>query len=172
LNSDSKLDIAVTNYLSTTISVLLGTGTGSFNPKTDYANMGNTDDIVIADFNGDTKPDIATKGIGLPLVSVLLGSQSTGFTPPTTHQIGSDQFTALEIADFNGDGKTDLAVRGQQGITVLQNTGNSFAWQTPTNVNILFLDGGGTTTGDFNADGKPDLVTITDQNTLNVFLKK
>src|SRR5260370_648107 len=35
-NGDGKLDLAVSNSNSTTVSILLGTGTGSFGAKTDF----------------------------------------------------------------------------------------------------------------------------------------
>src|SRR5437016_2755192 len=35
-NGDGKLDLAVANFASNTVSILLGTGTGTFGAKTDF----------------------------------------------------------------------------------------------------------------------------------------
>ncbi len=61
------------------------------------------------------------------------------------------------VADFNGDGKLDAAVSSSAGIGILLGNGDG------TFKGVTFITTGGTgamgiVTGDFNNDGKPDLI--------------
>src|SRR5579883_3121059 len=63
-NSDGHADLAVINQNSNTVSVLLGSGNGSYGPKTDYATGTTPTSVVVGDFNGDGKLDLATGNFG------------------------------------------------------------------------------------------------------------
>src|SRR6058998_3582543 len=58
VSGDGRPDLVVINS-GATVSVLLGRGDGTFDPKTDYATSPNPRSVAIADFNGDGKPDLA-----------------------------------------------------------------------------------------------------------------
>ena len=72
-NADSKLDIAVANYLSASVSVLLGHGDGTFAPKLDALDGPFPVGLGVADFNGDGKPDVAI-GSAATSLAILLGN--------------------------------------------------------------------------------------------------
>src|SRR5437667_11712021 len=55
-NGDGTLDLAVTGG-SGTVSILLGTGTGSFGAKTDFG-TGGASSVVVGDVYGDGKLDL------------------------------------------------------------------------------------------------------------------
>src|SRR2546426_653398 len=73
LNGDGRADLATANstFSSNTVSVLLGTGDGSFGAKTDYGTGSDPRSVAISDLNGDGKPDLATNSSS-NTVSVLL----------------------------------------------------------------------------------------------------
>jgi len=71
-NGDGKLDLAVANDSSNTISVLLGNGDGSFGAAQNYATGSGPLSVAVGDFNGDGKLDLVTANAGD--VSVLLGN--------------------------------------------------------------------------------------------------
>ncbi len=71
-NADGKLDLAVANQSSNTVSVLLGAGNGTFAVKTDYVTGDEPYSVAIGDFNRDGKPDLAVVNVGSNTVSVLL----------------------------------------------------------------------------------------------------
>src|SRR5262249_52589849 len=82
-NGDGKADLAVVNQGSNTVSVLLGTGDGTFQPKTDYATGATPRGVAVGDFNGDGKLDVAVADSGANSVSVLLGNGDGTFLPKT-----------------------------------------------------------------------------------------
>jgi hypothetical protein len=53
LNGDGKLDLATANQGASTISVLLGSGTGSFGPKADFPTGLTPVAVAVADLDGD-----------------------------------------------------------------------------------------------------------------------
>jgi hypothetical protein len=58
-NHDRRLDLAVTNFVDNTVSVLLGTRGGGFAAKVDYAAGLSPAALIAADFRGDGKVDLA-----------------------------------------------------------------------------------------------------------------
>jgi hypothetical protein len=73
-NLDGKADLAVANFDSNTVSVLLGNGDGSFATKVDYSTGSRPSSVAVGDFNLDGKPDLAVANEDANTVSVLLGS--------------------------------------------------------------------------------------------------
>ena len=79
LNGDGKPDIATggSAFLTrpTTLSVLIGKGDGSFEPRLEYAAGGFATRLAIGDLNGDDKPDLAvTHALYGATVSVLFNA--------------------------------------------------------------------------------------------------
>lgn len=104
-NGDGNLDLAVGNTVDHTISVLLGKGDGSFQPRVDYPNCGGGR-IRTADFNRDGKLDLAVSGCGVnaSAVNILLGNGDGTFQAPLAYAVGNST-SGTSVADFNGDDK-------------------------------------------------------------------
>jgi hypothetical protein len=169
LNNDNKADLVTANlgtYSSTSgtysgggVSVLLTKPRGGFGPAQSYA-IGSASSVVVTDlngnavdFNGDGKPDIAAGNV------VLLGNGNGTF------QIGPTLPTALgtyaAAANVNGDGTLDLITANQYGhsISVLLGNGDGTFRAGPTVAVSTYLKA--VAVGDFNRDGKLDLMTGT-----------
>jgi hypothetical protein len=73
LNGDGAPDLAVANYASDTVSVLLGNGDGSYAAKVDYLTGNDPASVAIGDLNGDDAPDLVVANGPSSTVSVLLG---------------------------------------------------------------------------------------------------
>ncbi|WP_199247782.1 VCBS repeat-containing protein [[Phormidium] sp. ETS-05] len=58
-NGDGHLDLAVANADSANVSLLLGNGSGSFNPHTTFAVGNFPGSVTPGDFNGDGHLDLA-----------------------------------------------------------------------------------------------------------------
>jgi hypothetical protein len=166
-NHDGKPDLAVldTGPVSTStspgsVSVLLGTGSGSFQPAVTTAVLNGAGlSMVSGDFNGDGLADVAltsaTNGVN-PAVEVLLGKGDGSFQ--TNHLVLPVGQTPFSVAagDFDHNGALDLVTANSNGtLSVLLGNGNG-SFRPRTDVTV-----GGVpraiAVGDFNGDGRLDV---------------
>jgi hypothetical protein len=144
-NGDGRPDLAVTNQVSNTVSVLLdttaaGAATPSFAAQQTFAVGSNPYGMTVADLDGDGRPDLAVATFSSNAVSVLVNTTSAGgtsvsFTAQQTFAAGSGSLYAATGA-FTGDGRPDLAVTSQVGndVSVLPNTTTPFPTTLPVTV--------------------------------------
>jgi len=168
-NADGLPDIAVANYVDSTVSLLLGQGGGTFASGGTLGVSARTLSVASGDFNGDGRPDLAaTTENGL--VTIFLRTAAGGFTS-TTYGANPGPRN-LSVGDLDGDGDQDLAIANESagGVTVLLNNGAG-----------AFSDGGFTVTGtttadtaiaDFNGDGRADIAASNaGSSTVSVLLR-
>ena len=177
-NGDGKLDLAVantdSNTVSNTVSVMLRNAVNTdFDPKVDFITGSYAQSVSIGDFNGDGKTDLAVTNVNTSTVSVLLrNTANTGFDPKVAFATGQAPYS-VSVGDFNGDGKADLAVANSSSNTVsvlLRNTAN-----TGFDPKVDYATGSSpysVSVGDFNGDGKTDLaVANLGSDTVSVLLR-
>ncbi|HTA61895.1 MAG TPA: T9SS type A sorting domain-containing protein [Bacteroidia bacterium] len=168
-NMDGKLDLATANFNSSNISIFLGTGTGSFNPTTNFIVGTNPYSICSADFNSDGKLDLATANYSSDDISVLLGNGAGSFTATTSYTFALNTNPCYIIsADFNNDTKADLATAnfGTNNIAVMIGNGNgSFGASTSHAPNTAPVS---LSSGDFNNDGIIDIAAANGNGTGNL----
>jgi uncharacterized protein (TIGR03437 family) len=171
-NGDGFQDIAVANTASATISIFLGTGNGKFSPagtvslpSTCYAAY-----LTNGDFTGAASPDLVTV-CALGGIVVLPNTGAGTFGKPLSTSlpgpgwIGNLLLGSIHpaIADFNGDGHLDIAVpifditTTSAGWYLLLGKGNG-SFKAPAPLPFSSFVPLSLAAGDFNGDGKPDLV--------------
>jgi hypothetical protein len=123
---------------------------------------------VAVDVNGDGKLDIVSGWSGE--LMVLLGQGDGSFQAAKVSQLSGDQnaqTASTSVGDFNGDGKLDFALSNgatrfdavQSTISVVLGNGDG-TFGTPSTVTLAAgYAVNNTGVGDFNQDGKLDLVT-------------
>src|SRR5205085_6550804 len=116
VNRDGIVDLVTSNYLAATISVLRGTGTGTFLAKVDFATGTNPHAVVLGDLDADGDLDIATANYVSDDVSLLPGAGDGSFGAKLDLAAG-DMASGITIADLDGDGRSDL-VSANAGATV------------------------------------------------------
>ncbi len=173
-NADGRLDLAVSNFDSGNVSILLGNVSGTFQGAVNYAVGSFPISVAVGDFNADGRPDLAVANALSNNVSILRGNASGTFQAAVNYAAGSSP-RSVAVGDFNADGRLDLAVV------------NSFNGVGGNNVSILLGNVSGTfqpavnyavgisplsvAVGDFNADGRPDLaVSNFDSDNVSILL--
>ena len=178
LNGDGRQDLAVLNgyggFGSTDVSVLLGRGDGSFEPET-RLQFADPDDgsafIAAEDLNHDGKKDLVVANSGTSSISVLMSRGDGTFEAPVKYDAAGFP-SSIATADFNGDGASDLAVSGggipfnlgTNDVTVLLGRGDgTFLPGSQLHVGRFAAS---ISVGDFNSDGRPDLIVVDSEGKL------
>jgi len=109
LNGGNHLDVITTSTADDTVSVLLGTGNGTFQTASAYSAPKGVQGVAIGDFNGDGRLDLVIADAGSNNISVLPGNGDGTFQTAVAY--GSVPVAyVVAVGDFNKDGRSDLAV--------------------------------------------------------------
>src|ERR1700728_3531069 len=179
VNGDGKADIVLSNQCgvpnvctTSSVSVLLGNGDGTFQSATSYS-LTSTDgeSIVLGDVNGDGKLDIvvviqcADNTCSGGAVDVLLGNGDGTFQPAVAYSSAGVYAIGGAIGDVNGDGKADIVLINDCNDNTCANgtaavlLGNGDGTFQPA---VLYSTGGQSANSmqlaDINGDGKLDIV--------------
>jgi len=161
LDHDGHVDIVTANSDSQNVSVLLGNGDGTFQPRVNYA-AGSPATVQVGDVNGDGRPDIVAGSCSPAKIAVLPNKGDGTFGARHEYPAAAGCVFRLALGDVNGDRKPDIVTAnlfGRFGATVLLNRGNGVF---RPRANYLALRGAqGVAIGDLTGDGKPDLAFAT-----------
>jgi hypothetical protein len=192
VDGDGNPDFATANYLSNTIAVFFGDGSGTTflaRPVKHYAlqnglNGTNPNSLVFTDLNRDGRPDVvvgANNGSQL-FVFLNTGSATDPYgtaSNPTTYLIGANPVAAA-AGDLNGDLSPDVVVSNNGGvggtpvISILFGNGDGTLGTAPcasgcgpgTRLDIpgVGLSPQGIVVGDVNGDSYPDIAVVDDSH--------
>ncbi len=176
LNGDNKPELLTassdTVYAYSNNSI---PGTIAFTAKLGFQASQYINDVLFSDLDDDGRPDIITSG-NVTGVSVLRNQSYTGVLSFAAKKdlsapSGSTDVQAV-VADFDGDGKKDVLTTNGDA--------NSFStWRNLSTTGTLSFSArtdyaagsklNAAASGDFDGDGKPDLVIVSAANLLSVY---
>ncbi len=179
MNRDGKVDLLlpVAGSLGSSpvmfTAVLLGDGSGGFSafpttPPTRPTGFIPLDSSLSAfyagDVDGDGIPDVLF-GLGSQKIWLQKGNGDGTLQPPVAVISGDGTYyggaTVLTFADLNGDGHVDIVAHNQGYIAVFLGAAGEAFSQTPLVQLVSGVQGVvEAQPGDFNHDGKPDIVQV------------
>jgi hypothetical protein len=172
-NIDGKLDLAVTENSSSEVTILLGNGDGTFSFDTELLSLDSPGAVTTADLNGDGKLDLIVGNVNFSgsgsWETVFFGNGDGTFQKG--HVVSQSQRSlpeqAATVADMNADGNPDLVLLSGTpneagNVSVLLGDGNDafkFVYDTALRFNEPTGLPAAAVTGDFNNDGRIDVIT-------------
>ncbi|MEP7342652.1 MAG: FG-GAP-like repeat-containing protein [Acidobacteriota bacterium] len=175
-NRDGQIDLVTLSYSDQyLLTFAQGNGAGSFDaPLSSPLEIPflSRPTMDAADFNNDGRLDIAFLDGAGRKVYVLLGNGAGGFGAPVAYE-ASPVGEKMLIADFNRDGNLDIVTASDYApqLTILLGAGNgSFRPEMPFSVTGTFAWATQLGAGDFNGDGKLDLIYLEDRSFRFAFL--
>jgi hypothetical protein len=166
-NSDGQPDLIFSSPTAAgggqfaTLTVLLNQGATS-NPTpviTNSLSCTSVTSLAVADMNNDNKLDVV---LTCPegFVAILFGNGDGTFQKPAYYSVPTASFL-IPPTDLNADGFPDIAIANASSVIVLLNQGRNSpgtlssptSYPAPQAIQVRLLG-----TGDFNGDGKPDLL--------------
>ena len=187
LDGDGKLDLAVANSDSGTVSIFQNVATpGVINTNTFAASFdlpcGNaTATITAADLDGDGKLDLIAGSVQSETISVFQNVSAGGLLTTNSFaprvDFGTGYWThTVAIADFNGDGKPDIGVVGElpSVMSIFQNISTPGSFTAASLAPRVDFGTGwnawGIAAGDLDGDGRPDIVFCNDyDSTIQIY---
>ena len=135
INGDGKPDIVTANAAGNTVTVLLGSGLGTFAAAVGgpFAAGATPISVASADFNGDGRSDIAIANIGAGSVTLLLGMQAASSsvlstTAGSTITYGTSVPLTLKVPTGGFDAPTGSAEFLDGGVSIGTAVQTSSPW--------------------------------------------
>ncbi len=172
-NGDGTLDLANTNYSSSSLTVLLGDGGGGFAPWRSIrlaphsAGIPFPYQVLVGDLDDDGDPDLATTNIGGSRVNVIRNLGGGQFETPVDWRVPRipqerPSITGAKLDDIDLDGDLDvvcgaLMLSGPQRVYVFRNDGNASFGPREFMVSSPAGYAWAPAIGDLDGDGRKDL---------------
>jgi hypothetical protein len=157
VNSDGNNDVIGHSVSYSHVRVLLGNGTGTFSPPIDIGVAPGVGGVAVARIDADNTLDFVVASKSSNQIGVSLGVGDGNFLAPRTFMVNAPDGVA--VADLDGDGKFDLIIGGI-GVVVMRGNGDG-SFQPAEVFAPQLGDVYEVGVGDFDGDGKPDVVAVT-----------
>lgn len=159
-NHDGIPDICVANINTSSVSILMGNGDGTFAPQQEVVVAAAPRGIAVLDVDGDGDIDIVNTNATGNNLSLLINDGTGVFGAPVFFEGGGTGEWALAAADMNDDGILDLVIGARTSQQILVQTGNGDGTFTL----VSSQSSGGSVwmlvCGDVNGDGTEDVAGV------------
>lgn len=170
INRDGIIDLVSSNQGGSNVDIALGNGDGTF--KTAAAvNLSHVigRDIAVGDYNEDGFVDLAIASSGVASATLLLGNGNGTFSEAQSFGVAGWMNVNTVAGDVNNDGHLDIAVAHYAAGAFSIFLGNGNGTFKLADMGVSNGSVGGPQFGDFNSDGKLDLVVKGSGSTASVF---
>lgn len=157
-NGDGRQDLAVNRQGSNqTLIYLRNSANSGFETPVTISQSATVNALTVGDFNNDGNDDFAVSFFNISSFSVILrNAANNGFDAPVSYAANlNGQITA---ADFDADGNLDIAYGTNDVAVYYGSATGTFGAPTGYGGNMT---AGYVESGDFNGDGRQDIVTAT-----------
>jgi hypothetical protein len=134
LRNNGRLDMVMSNYGTSNVTVLLGNGDGTFGAPMHFNGGVGHNPVAIADFNKDGTPDLLVADQSNDTVNLLAGNGNGTFGAPIQFATGATPI-AMAVGNFDGHNLPEVAVLGSTTISVLLNDNSGAAPAVAASVN-------------------------------------
>ncbi len=175
-NGDGIADLAVADFASDSVSILIGTGGGGFLPAIHYPGGVRPLELRVEDFTGDDVLDIAVTRSAPGIIYLIAGNGAGGrpdgtFGTPRIIATGVFPHTAT-VADVNLDGAPDLVMACTETMAVM--LGGSFNGRPDGTfgplVTYATYSAVALAIADFNGDQALDVALANTNSVVNIYL--
>ena len=162
VNGDNKIDIVASYWPGYTIAVLEGDGNGGLAPERQFCTTGMPTMATLDDLDGDGDVDVLASGTAAQHLSWFLGTRDHGISGPECHLTGRDSPRFVVTTDFDRDGFADAFVSDAQAGVITLMHGKSDGRLVRGQEVSVGTRPGFLTKGDFDSDGRTDVVVAVD----------
>lgn len=156
VNRDGHLDLAVSNSTTPgTVSVLLGKGDGTFQPKIDFGTS-SPHTVTAGDLDQDGDADLVISNFDTGTIAIALGNGDGTFATQPEIPTGTNPH-ASAIGDVDGDGRADIVVANQGSNTLSMIMGKGGASWAPKGDYPVGLGPHNVAIADLDGDGRPEV---------------
>lgn len=169
---DSRVDLAIANEGSNSVSILVGTGTGQLFPLTTPETQAAPVALAFADVNADTILDVVTANRDGNSVTMNLSNGPIAYLP--SHYLTGARPSGVALGDITGDGLADIvvSVEGVDSISVFPRLAGIPLGRFGTRLDFAAGDQpAAVALADLNGDTRPDIIVSNRGSaTISVFL--
>ncbi|MBU0497434.1 MAG: VCBS repeat-containing protein [Candidatus Thermoplasmatota archaeon] len=132
-DTDTYIDIAITNFIDGTILIFKNDGSGGFTPGQELFVGAGPEGITTADFDRDGIQDLAISISYEDIICILLGTGAGTFFPHSYHTVGPVPY-AIATANLNPGPELTIAFSGKN--IIVKNIGDADAYNVTVLCNI------------------------------------
>jgi len=171
-NGDGIQDLAIADYSTGQVTVLLGNALGEFLPASASPFTAGSLPISIAVFNNKGNPSLAIANEGSSSITILLGNGTGAFTNGTAIQLPAGSApVSIAAGDFGGNPGLVVAHFATKAVSLWLGNGSGIFTQAAGSPFAVGNNPSSIAIGDFNADGTPDFaVTNKLDGTVSVYV--